>query len=71
MTPTIVPNDHSACYAALKQYPGQNVTDMSLDLTYHWQALTTAGVWDHCAWASFLPSSLLTVMKCTATPLLL
>ena len=75
MTPTVVPNDHSACYALLdlkpQQYPGQNVTDMSLDVTYHCQALTTAGVWDHCTWVIFLPSSLPTVMKCTATPLLL
>ena len=31
----------------LQQYPGQNVTDMSLDMDYHWQALTTADISDH------------------------
>ena len=30
-----------------QQYPGQNIADMSLDGTYHFQALTTVGVWDH------------------------
>ena len=27
-----------------QQYPGQNIADMSPDVTYHCQALTTAGV---------------------------
>ena len=27
-----------------QQYPGQHITDMSLDVTDHCQALTTAGI---------------------------
>ena len=43
-----------------QQYPGQNVADMSLDVTCHCQALTTAGIWDHQLCSSILLASLLT-----------
>ena len=43
----------------LQQYPGQNVTDMSLDVTYNCQALTTAGVSDHQLYSSILSAFLL------------
>ena len=43
-----------------QQHPGQNIADMSLDMTYHCQALTTAGVWDHQLCSSILSAFLLT-----------
>ena len=42
-----------------QQYPGQNATDMSLDVTYHCQALTTAGICDHQLHSSILFTFLL------------
>ena len=62
-------SDSLECFKTIKcelenikpqQYPGQNVTDMSLDMTYHCQALTTAGVWDHQLCSSILSTFLLT-----------
>ena len=44
-------SDSLECFKTMKQelenikpqqYPGQNIADMSLDITYHCQALTTA-----------------------------
>ena len=42
-----------------QQYPGQNVADMLLDMTYHCQALTTDGIWDHQLCLSILSTFLL------------
>ena len=42
-----------------QQYPRQNITDMSLHVTYHCQALTTAGIWDHQLCSSILSAFLL------------
>ena len=43
-----------------QQYPGQNIIDMSLDVTYGCQALTTAGVRDHQLCSSILSAFFLT-----------
>ena len=43
----------------LQQYQGQNITDMLLDVTYHCQGLTTAGIWDHQLCSSILSAFLL------------
>ena len=60
-------SDSLECFKAMKcefesikpqQYPGQNIADMSLDMTYHCQALTTAGVWNHQLCSS-IPSTFL------------
>ena len=40
-------------------YPRQNIADMSLDVTYHCQALPRAGVWDHQLCLSILSALLL------------
>ena len=42
-----------------QQYAGQNIADMSLDVTNHCQALTTGGVWDHQLCLSILSTFLL------------
>ena len=42
-----------------QQYPGQNIANMSLDVTYHCQALTTAGIWDHQLCLNILSTFLL------------
>ena len=47
-------------YLKPQQDPGQNITDMSLDVTYHCQALTTAGICDHQLCLSILSTFLLT-----------
>ena len=50
-----------------QQYLGQNIADMLLDITYHCQALTTAGVWDRQLCWSILSAFLLPmVMNSTA-----
>ena len=111
MTPTIIWNDHSACYTLLnsldisfkkyvedhlpnnfcfliiwiqvikalqsdslecfktmkcklenlklQQYPGQNITNMLLDITYCCQSLTMDGIWDHQLCLSILSTFLL------------
>ena len=43
-----------------QQYPGQHVSNMSLDVTYHCQSLTTAGILDHQLCLSILSAFLLT-----------
>ena len=43
-----------------QQFPGQNVADMSLDMTYHCQALTTAGICNHQLCLTILYTFLLT-----------
>ena len=43
----------------LQQYPGLNIADISLDVTYHFQALTTVGVWDRQLYVSILSTFLL------------
>ena len=43
----------------LQQYPGHNVTDMSLGVTYHCQARSTAGIRDHQLCSSMLSAFLL------------
>ena len=42
-----------------QQYPGQDIANMSLDMTYHCQALTTAGIWNHQLCLSILSAFLL------------
>ena len=41
-----------------QQYPRQKSTDMSVDVTYHCQALTTSGIWDHQLCLSILSTFL-------------
>ena len=50
---------HELAKLELQQYPGQNITHMSLDVTYHCQALTTDGIWDHQLCSSILSTFLL------------
>ena len=60
-------SDSLKCFKTMKfeqhqatQYPGQKVTDTSLDVTHCCQALTTAGIWDHQLHSSILFAFLLT-----------
>ena len=51
-----------------QQHPGQNVTNLSQDVTYHCQlSPQLASGTTRCAQASFLSLSLLMAMRCTTT----